>query len=237
MSDVAASSATVQIESIQFRAPVSESALQSIGAAVNFVLANYGKKTFTFKTSGTGTYTPPVGCRGLAIRMVGPGAGGGGGTNASGAGGAGAYLEKWISPVAASYTYNVGPAGGGGGSDGLSPASDTTLTDGVTTWTAGKGLLGTGYAGTGTSFGGAGGSATNGDLNISGQRGGSADYVTPGLVGGTGGSSIFGGGGPGGNPHTTGGQSATAPGAGGGGGAGAGGGNGAAGLIIIEEHY
>src|SRR6266436_2442685 len=45
--------------------------------------------TRTVLTSGSGTYTTPVGCRAINIRLVGGGGGGGGGGSSGGAGGAG----------------------------------------------------------------------------------------------------------------------------------------------------
>jgi hypothetical protein len=180
-------------------------------------------------TSGT-TYTTPANCTSIYVEAIG-GGGGGGGTSSAGAGGgggAGGYCAKYFTVVAAvSYTYAIG-AGGAANSAGGS----TTFTVGGTTITAGGGARGLTE-----SNGGAGGTCTNGDMNIAGGGGGGGRnqgiYDPPG---GAGGNSFFGGGAPG--PSNSNGFAGTSGGGGSGGSSGSStrsGGAGGAGLIRIWE--
>lgn len=124
-------------------------------------------------TSGT-SYTTPSNCEFIYVELVGgggKGATGGTGTGAGGGGGGG-YAAKYfnVSPSTA-YTYAVGAANG-----------NTTFTVGGTTVTASAGSNGASLVG------GAGGTGTNGDINISGQDG-SPGTATGLNFGGMGGSS------------------------------------------------
>jgi len=69
----------------------------------------------TIYTSGSGTYTPPVGAKYLIVECQGGGGGGGGNgtanTSFGGGGGGGAYYIKRFTP--ASYSYSVGAGGTG----------------------------------------------------------------------------------------------------------------------------
>jgi hypothetical protein len=125
-----------------------------------------------FETS-TGTITIPTNATKCKVTLVGGGGGGGGcpGSAAGGGGGGGGALVKYLSGLTAGNTFalTIGTGGAGGGSNANgADGVDSTLASGtetITTLTASKGLLGT------TSLPGAGGTGTNGDLNITGGRG------------------------------------------------------------------
>jgi hypothetical protein len=181
-------------------------------------------------TSGT-SYTTPANCTSIYVECVGGGGGGGFGsasaTGAGSGGGSGAYCAKYFTVTpSTSYTYAIGSGGAA-----VTAGGNTTFTVGATTITAGGG----GGGGT-NALGGAGGSATNGDLNVTGGAGGSTRLGSD--LGGVAGSSFFGGAGRG---STTGVGTAGAAGGGGGGGGRPGsgttsGGAGGAGLIRIWEY-
>ena len=141
-------------------------------------------------TSGV-SYTAPANCTSIYVEAIG-GGGGGGGTNGAGGGGgggAGGYCAKYFTVVAAvSYTYAIGAGGAGGptGTGSGSAGGNTTFTVGGTTITSGGGAGGGLEA-----SGAAGGTCTNGDMNIAGGGGGSGNTGRPG---GAGGNSFFGGG-------------------------------------------
>jgi hypothetical protein len=128
-------------------------------------------------TSGT-SYTTPAGCNSIYVEVVGGGGGGGYGTAGTGGAGGGGYAAKYftVAPSTA-YTYAVGAGGIKGGTGGPPSAGGTggnsTFTVGGTTITGSGGVGGSFYSGGSTvSIGGAlGGAATNGDVNIPGQRG------------------------------------------------------------------
>ena len=209
----------------------------------------------TTYTTGSGNFTIPAGVTNLKITVIGAG-GGGGGAGSNGAamgGGAGGMAIKWLTGLTpgATCAYAVGAAGSGGaaGNNAGSAGGNTTITVGATTYTGAGGAGGTNQndsSQTGCSFS-AGGTATNGDLNITGDPGtpyytGYVGSVTT-LMGGQGGKTSYGAcmGVVQFSSPTTGkaGQNATGYGAGGGGaitwtGSTFAGGNGAGGLIIIE---
>jgi len=161
-------------------------------------------------TSGT-SYTTPAGCTAIYVEAVGGGGGGGGAdsggtTNGAGCGGgAGAYAAKYFTVTASnSYAYAIGaggtasaPTGAGSGGDGGTGGS-TTFTVGATVLTSGGGGGGVkGFNGPGLTQG-AGGSASNGDLNIRGASGFLAhqsDLTEATIVSGAGGNAFLGGGG------------------------------------------
>lgn len=111
--------------------------------------------------SSSQTITIPAGATACFVRMVG-GCGGNNGASTTGGGGAGA-LEKYLSSITAGNTlsFTAGAAGtsGNGGNSVLSSGTQS-----ITTLTAGGG----GYGGSGGTPGG----ATNGDINVRGQTGG-----------------------------------------------------------------
>ena len=118
-------------------------------------------------TSGT-SYTTPSNCTAIFVELWGGGGGGGGSNTAGqrmGGGGSGAYLAKYITVTASTaYTIAIGSGATGTNTSGSSGGS-TTITVGATTYTAAGGSGGANLAG------GAGGTATNGDVNISGMAG------------------------------------------------------------------
>ena len=177
-------------------------------------------------TSGT-SYTTPAGCNSILVEALGGGGGGARGTTISGGGGAG-YVKKYftVSPSTA-YTYAIGAGGAARTTNGVGNAGgSTTLTVGATTITAGGGAGGTSASGGDTA---AGGTATNGDINVPGQKSGYGVTNAGSLDGWRGGNSIYGSAGS----ATT----VTASGFGAGGAAsGSTTGAGSAGLIIISEY-
>lgn len=130
------------------------------------------------KTSGSGNFTIPTGVTKLKVTVVGGGGGSSGalsgGTGRSGGGGGTAI--KWLSGLTPGNTiaYSVGAGGtagtstGNGGNGSASTISSGTQT--ITTVTGGAGAGGDLSGGAG----GNGGTATNGDLNISGTNGNNA---------------------------------------------------------------
>ncbi len=162
-------------------------------------------------TSGT-SYTAPATATSIYVELVGGGGGGGGADttestsgSAAGGGGSGAYAAKYFSVTGnTAYTYAIGAGGSGGsntGGNGTTGANTTFTVSGVTV-TAGGGAAGLGFQNDSenTSFAnsGAGGAATNGDINVAGNPGifptGSKQNAQ---IGGNGGPSYFGGAGKG----------------------------------------
>lgn len=209
--------------------------------------------TRTVYLSGSGTYTPPPGCKAILVECVGGGGSGGsvaGVASASGVGGAGAggsYANKLIASPAASYAYVVGAGGAApaAGANNGNAGGDTTF--GATLVVAKGGGGGNGITASTIYEGAAGGVAqagSVGDVTIAGSDGTtgislSATAQVPSL----GGAAASGGGStrPG-NSLSTGGGAGKAP---GGGGTGAAansatsqpGGAGAGGIIVITEFY
>jgi len=173
------------------------------------------------KTVGSGTYTPTAGMRKVLVIGVGGGGGGAGGINTDSAGGGGGGGGTCIrlltaAQIGASKAYVVG-AGGAATSVGTATTLDTAgalLNAGG----GGAGTAGATFSTVGVSVaGGAGGTASNGDLNIPGQ-GGERGVIYSGTTGwgGDGGGSAFGFGAAGANG--AGGGTGTAYGSGGAGG-------------------
>jgi hypothetical protein len=130
--------------------------------------ATLAKSTLAFTTGTAQTYTAPANTQWVKVTVVGPGGNGGAATGqrATGGGGGGVAI-KWLSMTAAqTLVYTVGTASGT-----ASTVASGTLT--ITTITANSGTngAGTAYANSITA-GGAGGTATNGDVNITGEQGG-----------------------------------------------------------------
>ena len=154
------------------------------------------KSTSVFTTGAAQTYTAPANTQWVKVTVVGPG--GNGGASATGratGGGGGGVAIKWLSITAGqTLTYTVGTASGT-----ASAVSSGTLT--ITTITANSGTNGasTTYAASITA-GGAGGTATNGDVNITGEQGGysfgSGTTITTNFGGKGGDCPGFGSGGP-----------------------------------------
>lgn len=122
-------------------------------------------------TSGT-SYTTPSNCTKIYVELWGAGGSGGRGNSGSGGGGSGAYCAKYAT-VTGSTAYTIAIGSGGAAptsnSQNGNTGGSTTITIGATTYTAGGGGGGNGNA---ADTGGSGGTATNGDINISGQQGG-----------------------------------------------------------------
>jgi len=130
--------------------------------------ATLAKSTSAFTTGTAQTYTAPSNTQWVKVTVVGPGGNGGAATGqrATGGGGGGVAI-KWLSMTAGqTLVYTVGTASGT-----ASTVASGTLT--ITTITANSGTngAGTAYANSITA-GGAGGTATNGDVNITGGQGG-----------------------------------------------------------------
>jgi len=130
--------------------------------------ATLAKSTSAFTTGSAQTYTAPSNTQWVKVTVVGAGGNGGAAAaqRATGGGGGGVAI-KWLSMTAGqTLTYTVGTAAGS-----ASTVSSGTLT--ITTITANSGANGTGtaYANSITA-GAAGGTATNGDINITGGQGG-----------------------------------------------------------------
>lgn len=129
------------------------------------------------------SYTTPAGCKAIWVRIVGGGGGGGGaasgvGGSAAGAGGGGGgYTEKLIVGPSASYGIVIGSGGPGALAGNFSGEAGSTSSFGTTFLVANGGAGGGGCPNDATiSFGGAGGAggtASGGDMNVTG---GKADY-------------------------------------------------------------
>ena len=199
----------------------------------------------TVYTSGSGNHTTGAKTRRIRVTCVGGGGTGGwcnvAGSGAGGGGGGGTAKKDFAVSPSTAYAYVVGIKGNHGtiGSPGTQPtdASASTFIVGGTTLSGGGGLHGVATDPAATyGAGGAGGAATNGDLNIGGAAGFYGTINAAALRGGQGGSSSLGGGAL---------ASAAAVGIAGalygGGGSGSSataqyGGDGASGCVIVEEY-
>ena len=137
--------------------------------------------------TASGTWTKGAGTTKILAQGVGGGGGGGwggGGYYGTGGGGAGGYADKFIDVAAIStITVTIGSGGAANSTGGTTSfGAHFTCTGGTT---------GNIYSGTGN-YGGDGGSATGGGVNINGGGGGAGEYNK---FGGIGGASYFGGGG------------------------------------------
>jgi hypothetical protein len=154
------------------------------------------ESTSVFTSGSAQTYTAPAGTQWVKVTAVGPGGNGGGATSqrATGGGGGGVAI-KWLAMNAGqTLTYTVGTASGT-----ASTVTSGTLT--ITTISAGSGTNGTGTAyALSQTAGGAGGTATGGDVNITGGQGGysfgSSTTVSTNFSGKGGDCPGFGSGGP-----------------------------------------
>lgn len=196
------------------------------------------KQIFT----ANGTFTIPA--VSLAkLTVTGGGGAGGGGTaaaNTSGSGGgSGGTAIKWLSGLTPGNTLTVVVGSGGAGVNGAPgnagvASAVSSGTQVIATVTGNPG----GGGGTGTALGGTGGTATGGDLNLSGNSGTFELVTASNGTGQLGAPSFWGGGGAGGASGANPGSIGGAPGAGGGGGGGGTGntlgGAGANGAVIFE---
>jgi hypothetical protein len=213
-------------------------------------------------TTGT-TYTPNPNLAQALVIATGGGGGGGGSDGAdtgSGSGGGGggaggtAIRTYTLGELGSTVSYAIGAAGGAGANTGTAGTTGGTTTftpsGAGTVLTANGGGVGgaTGAPAVGAAvYGGPGGAASGGIMNILGGDGdsGVGDDVAEISIGGGGGASYWGGGGAGGTAQAAGlkaGLDAEAFGSGGGGGAaidttvGGAGGVGKAGVIYILEY-
>jgi hypothetical protein len=215
----------------------------------------YGRLTAVRTYTSNDTWTKPVGLDFIIVEGVGPGGGGGGAdvdagpcSGCGGGGGGGGYARKKIAAatLGATEAVTVGGAGAGGtagnnaGSNGAANTSfgahiTCNLGTGGSSVAAGNTVVGV--------AGGAGGTATGGDINIAGQTG-HAGWRNGNTyqIGGAGGSSQLGQGGAGVAVTTQAGKAASGYGAGGGGacaddaGTDQAGGTGTAGLVVVYEY-
>ena len=218
----------------------------------------------SFTSTGAGTYTPTSGMSYCTVEAVGGGGGAGNcyqtstNNSASGGGGAGGYTYGTFSAAAIGSSQSISVGVGGAGGAGTAAINNGTAGGNTTfgallTANGGSPSNGTALNGSGT-VGGAGGSASGGSVNITGQSGQTAirlNSVAYGSVySGSGGSGKYGQGGymqipggGGGNDSLVG-INASGYGAGGSGAAYSGvpnttvtlaGGNGSQGIIIVTE--
>lgn len=233
-------------------------------AALNALTSGRLIATRIITATGAGTYTPTSGTSVVEIELVG-GGGGGGGSAAPGSGniaaarggGGGAICIKRLSANFAGASYSVGAKGGGGaaGNNAGSAGGSTTFTDTAgspTVYTAGGGAGGSGGGAVSTfpSLGGgmaAGGSSTNGDINVPGWPSAHVFFALSATqaLSGAGANNRYGAGGgsvSGFSNASTAGNNASGKGAGGSGacctgtGVAKAGGDGADGMIIIREY-
>ena len=138
--------------------------------------------------TSSGTWTKPSGITKVMVEVQGAGSSGSDGNSSNErncAGGAGGYAKKLIDVSSISTaTITIGSGGAGVTSYPSNGGGDSIWSDGTNTLTGG----GAGAAGTGNYYGGPGGTASGGDLNITGQHG--ANYSD-----GRGADSMFGFGG------------------------------------------
>lgn len=167
-------------------------------------LANLLKLSITsvaiqVKTVGSGTYTPTSGMRFALVIATGGGGSSSDATNTdsvTGGGGAGGTAIKLFTAaqVGVSKAYTVGAGGiranpGGNGLNTTWNTTDIVANGGVASAAQLTGAT------TNTGAGGAGGTATGGDINITGGSGGPGFIVnTTNGLGGQGGASFWGGG-------------------------------------------
>jgi hypothetical protein len=185
--------------------------------------------------TSTGTFTIPASVTKVKVTVVGGGAGGRSAVSstAQGGGGSGGAAIKVITGLTPAGTVTV-TVGTGGAAN----------TDGVTSsfgaYCSATGGLSPAISSSSPGVGGAGGTATGGDINFTGGGGCGGSGVSGTVAGtsGNGGSSIFGGAGLGLFPTNggTAGAGATGTGAGGAGGSGVPctGGAGGSGIVIVE---
>lgn len=155
-------------------AGTSGNVLISNGSAWTSAAAPYAGARAQIFTAG-GTFTVPTGVTAVKVTVV----GGGGGSHSSAfngsSGGGGAVATKFLTGLtpAGTLTVTVGALGAtssAGGTSSIASGTSNTITT-VSASGGGAGVF------SGTAAPGAGGTATNGDINISGVRG--VNFVNP----------------------------------------------------------
>jgi hypothetical protein len=159
--------------------------------ALDDTLAAVGGALFTNNYTASGAIT--VKSKNALVKMWGAGGIGGGSPSGYGGGGAGGYLEKHLTGLTVGNTLTYTQAAGGSG-------NPTTLASGtqiISTLTCNCG-----FNNTGGFWGADGGTATGGDINITGQAGGIGYYDTVSTYGygGSGGVNFYSKGGGGSAP-------------------------------------
>lgn len=199
---------------------------QLIGSSSGSAVSDINFQVFT----SSGTFTPTL-TGTYKITITGGGGGGGFGNNTASGGGAAGTSIVWASLTASTaYTVTVGGSGAGGtsGSHNGVSGTDSTIVIGPTTYTGAGGNGG--LSGTSTSPA-TGGSATGGNINISGGDAGTTFSTN---FSGGGGASLWGGGGFGGTNGNNNCNTGNAYGSGGGGGLASNGCAGAGGIVTFE---
>jgi hypothetical protein len=182
---------------------------QIIAGSFNFV---------AFLSTGSSTFTVPSFVYKIKVTVVGGGGGAASITYPGGGGSGGSAIGVFEVTPGASYTVVVGAGGARGAAGGASSFSGTGISI-----TCNGGSTDT------TRQGGAGGTASGGQINIRGGYGGGTSTFSYSLIPGLGGNTIFGGGGGNGNNG-----SANTGGGGGGIASNSGGGAGGSGVVIVE---
>jgi len=198
--------------------------------------------------TGSGTYFPTTNMKFCIVEAVG-GAGAGGSTTNNpgtlGAGGAGSagYCRKVISAATIGVSQVVTIGAGGVAVPGFNGTNGTNTTFGAILTASGSGGGGGSITGANPGIGGLAGTATGGDVNVPGRKGGNGltgPNTTNVFMGGSGGDTMYGHGGVGGisiSAATAGsGYGSGGGGAGTGGAAGGDGGSGASGIVIVTEY-
>lgn len=223
-----ATSLTMSTDRILGRTTAGTGAVEEISVGAGLTLAagaltaasDVAAQVFT----SSGTWTKPAGLKKIRVTVTGSGGGGGGGTSggnpSGGAGGAGGTAIKFIvaASLGATETVTINAAGTGGTAGNNGTAGGTASFG--SHCSANGGALGN-TNGQPSS----GGTASGGDINITGGEGAAGIRSTAATeYGGRGGASFWGGSG--------------ARGSGGSGGTGSqSGSNGTAGIVVVEEFY
>lgn len=192
----------------------------------------------TYTSVGTTTWNKPAGLEYIVVEVQGGGAGGG--YKARGGGGGGGYAKKLIPASQLSSTESI--VVGSGTSGAPNGSNSVTASSSRFTITTGTDVVANGGGGVTSDAGGAGGTATGGDINITGQLGGTGSDNAA-----SGGDSVLGHGGPSvgyNESGSSGAQTGAAASGYGGGGGGArqgnttpSGGDGADGVVIIQAFF
>ena len=212
--------------------------LKNSGTAGTLEYGTAGFKSMqVFTSTGSSTWTKPSGITRVKVYVTG-GGGGGGGANLddmAGGGGAGGTAIKLIDVTSiSSVTVTVG-----GGGPGAPVNTNSSYPGGTSSFGSYCSATGGDRYFANWAVGGPGGTATGGDINISGSDGigGLIDNTGNHQAGGTGGASFWGQGGKGSTNSAAAKTNGTAFGSGGGGAAGSDtSAHGAPGIVVVEEY-